>query len=240
MNGEFGSLREACCRANIELSQTGLVDLTFGNVSVLDPQAGVFAIKPSGVPYASLKPEDMVVLGLDGQRRWGQWNPSSDEPTHRRLLTAFADFGIRSIVHTHSRAAVAFAQAGQQIPLLGTTHADHFRGPVPVTRELSPGEVASAYEWETAGVILEVFSSISPVDIPAVLVRNHGPFAWGPSPAKALENALALEIVADLALRTLAISPGAPPAPTHLSEKHFLRKHGPGATYGQRTQASGI
>ena len=233
MRHDFAELRESCCAANIELGHSELVDLTFGNVSVLDRASEAFAIKPSGVAYRSLTPDHIVVLGLDGQRLWGNLNPSSDEPTHRRLLAAFAGEGVASIVHTHSRAAVAFAQAGRDIPLLGTTHADHFRGPVPVTRNLEPGEVASAYEWETAGVILEIFSHLSPRDMPAVLVRHHGPFAWGASPAKALENALALEIVADMALRTLALNPSAFPAPAHLTEKHFLRKHGPGATYGQ-------
>lgn len=231
---EFQDLREACCEANRQLGASGLVDLTFGNASVLDPDRGIFAIKPSGVPYASLRPDDIPVMDLEGRRVAGTLHPSSDEPTHRRLLAAFAPHGVRSVVHTHSRAAVAFAQAAREIPPLGTTHADHFRGSVPVTRGLSPGEVASAYEWETAGVILEIFESLNPADMPAVLVRHHGPFCWGSTAAKALENALALEIVADMALRTLALHPQASPAPSHLCEKHFLRKHGPGATYGQR------
>jgi L-ribulose-5-phosphate 4-epimerase len=228
----YSDIREECCAANQSLPTSGLVDLTFGNVSVCDRHAGVLAIKPSGVDYSSLTPDDMVVVDFDGKVVEGTLNPSSDTPTHRCLFLAFSD--IRSVVHTHSRKAVAFAQAAREIPLLGTTHADYFRRPVPLTRALTPEEIASAYEWETGKVIVERFANINPNDIPAVLVRNHGPFAWGPSAAKAVENALALEIVADMAFHALTLVPDAAPPALALSEKHFLRKHGATATYGQK------
>lgn len=173
----FADIREECCAANKSLVTGGLVDLTFGNVSVCDRRAGVFAIKPSGVDYATLTPDDMVIVDFEGTVVEGALSPSSDTPTHRRLFLAFAD--IRSVVHTHSRRAVAFAQAAREIPLLGTTHADYFRGAIPVTRALTPAEIASSYEWETGGVIVECFADRNPSDIPAVLVRHHGPFTWG-------------------------------------------------------------
>ncbi len=228
---KFQSVREECCEANQALVKLGLVDLTWGNVSVLDAAAGVFAIKPSGVPYAELKPEDMTLVDLDGKVVAGKLKPSSDTPTHRCLFRAFS--GVRSVVHTHSRHAVAFAQAAHEIPNLGTTHADHFDGPVPVTRALSPEEIGRDYEWETGQVILERFRDLNPLDMPAVLVRHHGPFAWGPSVKKALENAHALEIVAQIALWTLQLKPEMPNIPKALHEKHFDRKHGSGAYYGQ-------
>jgi len=228
----YSDIREECCAANQSLPTSGLVDLTFGNVSVCDRQAGVLAIKPSGVDYSALTPDDMVIVDFDGKVVEGTLNPSSDTPTHRCLFVAFSD--IRSVVHTHSRKAVAFAQAAREIPLLGTTHADYFRGAVPLTRALTPEEIASAYEWETGKVIVERFADINPNDIPAVLVRNHGPFAWGPSAAKAVDNALALEIVAEMAFHALTLAPNAAPPALALSEKHFLRKHGATATYGQK------
>ena len=228
----YSDIREECCAANKSLPSSGLVDLTFGNVSVCDRQAGVLAIKPSGVDYAVLTPDDMVIVDLEGKVVEGALNPSSDTPTHRCLFLAFSE--IRSVVHTHSRKAVAFAQAAHEIPLLGTTHADYFRGAVPLTRALTPEEIASAYEWETGKVIVERFANSNPNDIPAVLVRNHGPFAWGPSAAKAVENALALEIVADMAFHALSLAPNAVSPVLALSEKHFLRKHGANATYGQK------
>lgn len=227
------TLREECCEANLRLPASGLVDLTFGNLSVFDPAAGVFAIKPSGVDYEVLTPADIVVLDLEGVVVAGKLRPSSDTPTHRHLYVAFAEKGVRSVVHTHSRNAVAFAQAGREIPCLGTTHADYFHGPVPLTRGMSPAEVKADYEWNTGAVIVERFVEIDPLAVPAVLVRGHGPFAWGNSPAKALECALALEIVADMAVRSLALSPEAPALPPHLLDKHFLRKHGETAYYGQ-------
>ena len=228
----YSDIREECHAANKSLPSSGLVDLTFGNVSVCDRQAGVFAIKPSGVDYSAITPDDMVIVDFEGKVVEGALNPSSDTPTHRCLFLAFSE--IRSVVHTHSRKAVAFAQAAFEIPLLGTTHADYFRGAVPLTRALTPEEIASAYEWETGKVIVERFANINPNDIPAVLVRNHGPFTWGPSAAKAVENALALEIVADMAYHALTLAPNAVSPALALSEKHFFRKHGATATYGQK------
>ncbi len=228
---DFESIREECHAANVALPATGLVDLTFGNVSVCDRALGVFAIKPSGVAYDRLVPADMVIVDFDGRIVDGSLRPSSDTPTHRRLFLGFPD--IRSVVHTHSRHAVAFAQAAVEIPVFGTTHAEYFRGPVPVTRALTVEEVEADYEWETGNVIIERFADMDPLDTPAVLVRNHGPFAWGPSGEKAVETALALEIVADMALKTLAINPAAHRLGRHLVEKHFLRKHGDAAYYGQ-------
>lgn len=228
---DFADLRAECCEANRLLPRCGLVDLTFGNVSVCDRAQGVFAIKPSGVLYDQLTPGDMVVLDLDGKIVEGSLRPSSDTPTHRRLFLAFEH--MRSVVHTHSRHAVSFAQAAREIPLLGTTHADYFRGPIPVTRALTPEEIASDYEWKTGSVIVERFRSLDASAIPAVLVRNHGPFAWGTSGEKAVENALALEIVAQMALQSLALDPSAAPPSAALIDKHFSRKHGPSAYYGQ-------
>ncbi|MCF7675792.1 MAG: L-ribulose-5-phosphate 4-epimerase AraD [Akkermansiaceae bacterium] len=227
----YQSIKEECLVANLALPKTGLVDLTFGNVSVADPERRVFAIKPSGVAYDKLTAADMVILDYEGNLVEGRLRPSSDTATHRCLFLNFP--GIRAVVHTHSRSAVAFAQAGLDLPCLGTTHCDYFHGPVPVTRTLTPDEVAGDYEWETGRVIVERFSGMNPLDIPAVLVKNHGPFAWGPSAAKAVETALALEIVADMALKTLALNPSVMPAPGHLLDKHFFRKHGTGAYYGQ-------
>lgn len=229
----YQSLKDECLAANLDLPKTGLVDLTFGNVSVADPERRVFAIKPSGVSYDKLSSSDMVILDFDGNVLEGELRPSSDTPTHRHLYLNFP--GIRSVVHTHSRSAVAFAQAGIDLPCLGTTHCDYFHGPVPVTRTMTPKEVGGEYEWETGAVIVERFKSadIDPLNVPAVLVRNHGPFAWGPSGVKAVETAQALEIVADMAIKTHALNPSALPAPEHLLNKHFFRKHGTGAYYGQ-------
>lgn len=227
----YQSLKEECLAANLVLPKTGLVDLTFGNVSVADPERRVFAIKPSGVSYDELEAGDLVVLDYDGTIIEGKLRPSSDTPTHRCLYLHFP--GIRAVVHTHSRNAVAFAQAGRDLPCLGTTHCDYFNGPVPVTREMTAAEVGGDYEWETGRVIVERFVGADPLAVPAVLVRNHGPFTWGGSGAKAVETAIALEIVADMAIRTLALNPAAAPAPPHLLDKHFFRKHGAGAYYGQ-------
>ena len=224
-------LREECCAANLDLPRTGLVDLTFGNVSVIDRHAGVIAIKPSGVPYSRLTPADMVLLDADGAVVEGSLRPSSDTPTHRRLFEAFPS--IRSVVHTHSRHAVAFAQAGRGIPCLGTTHADYFHGEVPVTRPLTPEEISGAYEWETGNVIVERFSGLDPDHVPAVLVHGHGPFTWGPNAARAVEHAEALEIVAGMALNALSLRPDAPSLSPSLLDRHFFRKHGASATYGQ-------
>ena len=230
---KYRELREECCEANRRLPETGLVDLTFGNASVLDADAGVFAIKPSGVDYGALRPEDMVLVDLEGGIVEGGLRPSSDTPTHRFLFRAFAASGVRSIVHTHSRCAVAFAQAGREIPCLGTTHADYFHGPVPVTRPMSEDEINGEYEWETGTVIVERFEGIDPMDLSAVLVNGHGPFAWSRSGSKAVEYALALEVVADMALKTLILKADAEALNPILSDKHFRRKHGKNAYYGQ-------
>ena len=229
----YQSIREECCEANLALPKTGLVDLTFGNVSVLDPDKGVFAIKPSGVDYGELRPEQMVIVDLEGKIVEGELRPSSDTPTHRRLFLAFGESGMRSVVHTHSRSAVAFAQAGRSIPCLGTTHADHFYGSVPVTRAMTAEEINGEYEWETGNVIVETFGQMDPMEVPAVLVRGHGPFAWNVSASKAVEYALALEIVADMALKTFSIAADSPGIDQTLLDKHFLRKHGKSAYYGQ-------
>ncbi|WP_309400142.1 L-ribulose-5-phosphate 4-epimerase AraD [Cerasicoccus maritimus] len=230
---EHRAIREECFEANLALPKTGLVDLTFGNVSVLDENVGVFAIKPSGVDYAALRAEDMVVVDLNGNVVAGKLRYSSDTPTHRRLFLAFAEYGVRSVVHTHSRCAVAFAQAGREIPCLGTTHADHFYGSVPVTRKMTDAEINGQYEWETGNVIVERFGGMNPLDVPAVLVNDHGPFVWNVSGGKAVEYALALEVAADMALKTLALSPGQAAVDETLLDKHFLRKHGKNAYYGQ-------
>jgi L-ribulose-5-phosphate 4-epimerase len=230
----FPELREECCEANRQLPASGLVDLTFGNVSVADREAGVFAIKPSGVDYANLTPPDMVLVDFTGRVVEGKLRPSSDTPTHACLLRSFE--GVRSVVHTHSRHAVAFAQAGREIPLLGTTHADYFRGAVPVTRSLTGEEIERAYEAATGEVIVETLGGNDPLEIPAVLVRHHGPFVWGTSGAKAVETALALEIIAQMALQTLALQPAIGPVPSKLAETHFLRKHGATAYYGQNSR----
>jgi L-ribulose-5-phosphate 4-epimerase len=228
------ALREEGYVANRQLGASGLVDLTFGNASVFDPGAGVFAIKPSGVPYADLTPGKMVLVDLEGRVLEGKLRPSSDTPTHRRLFQAFA--GIRAVVHTHSRHAVGFAQAGRPIPCFGTTHADYFHGAVPVTRPLTEAEIAEAYEWNTGNVIVETFRGRDPLDMPAVLVWRHGPFIWGPAGVPAVETAFALEVVAQLALETLALAPQRGEIEPGLLGRHFSRKHGPGATYGQAGQ----
>lgn len=227
----YTGLREECWTANRQLPGLGLADLTFGNVSVIDRASGVFAIKPSGVDYATLKLGDLVLLDLEGNLVEGKLRPSSDTPTHRRLLQAFPN--IRAVVHTHSRNATAFAQAGQAIPCFGTTHADYFYGEVPVTRPMIESEVASAYELETGNVIVERFAQLDPDRVPAVLVHGHAPFVWGPTGSKAIETAQALEIIAELARKTLQINPSAAPISAHLLAKHFKRKHGGQAYYGQ-------
>jgi len=227
----FRAIQEECYEANLSLPKLGLVDLTFGNVSVIDRAAGVFGIKPTGVDYSALTPEDIVLVDLDGKQVAGSMRPSSDTPTHRRLFIGFEN--IRAVVHTHSRNAVAFAQAGRGIPCMGTTHADYFYGEVPVTRPMTPDEIATAYEWNTGEVIVERFRDLDPEQMSAVLVHGHGPFTWGPSGAKAVENAQALDIIAEMTRKALDLNPQAPPISQALLDKHFLRKHGPGAYYGQ-------
>ena len=232
---DYRELKDECYEANLRLPEYRLIDLTFGNVSVADGALGVFAIKPSGVDYARLRAADMVVVSIEeGKTVEGTLRPSSDTATHRRLFEAFAaSAGVRSVVHTHSRNAVAFAQAGRGIPCFGPTHADYFYGEVPVTRLMTPEEIRGDYEWETGNVIVERFHNLDAAQMCAVLVRGHGPFTWGLSGAKAVENAVALEIVAEMALKTLQLNPGAEAIPAALLDKHFLRKHGAGAYYGQ-------
>jgi L-ribulose-5-phosphate 4-epimerase len=225
------AIQEECYEANLQLPKLGLVDLTFGNVSVIDRKTGVFGIKPSGVDYSRLTPDDIVLVDLDGNQVSGALRPSSDTPTHRRLFQAFSS--IRAVAHTHSRNAVSFAQAGKAIPCLGTTHADYFYGEVPLTRPMTPEEIQEAYEWETGNVIVERFRDLDPDQVCAVLVHGHGPFSWGNSGAKAVENALALEIIAEMAMKALVLNPAANPVSQALLDRHFLRKHGAGAYYGQ-------
>lgn len=233
------SLREEVLQANLDLVAAGLVTLSFGNASGVDREAGVMVIKPSGLPYEQLRAEHLVAVGLhDGRVVDGQLRPSSDTPTHLRLYRRFEAIG--GIVHTHSSCAVAWAQAGRDLPCLGTTHADHFRGPVPVSRALSQAEIEGDYEAETGRVIIEVIEALggAALRMPAVLVRSHGPFTWGADPAAAVTNAVALESVAAMALRTLALEPAAAPLVEALLVRHFDRKHGPGAYYGQPGAAS--
>ena len=217
---------------NLELVRHGLVVLTWGNVSGIDREAGLVAIKPSGVPYDRMTAEDVVVVDLEGRAVEGSLRPSSDLPTHLALYRAFPSVG--GIVHTHSPKAVAWAQARRGIPAFGTTHADHFHGAVPCTRELTPAEVAEDYELNTGRVIEERFHDLDAEAFPGVLVAGHGPFAWGPTPRKAVENAVALEQIAAMALDTLRLDPDAEPAPSYVLDKHYFRKHGPGAYYGQK------
>ncbi len=229
---DLTALKNDVFRRNLELVEHGLVVLTWGNVSGIDREAGLVAIKPSGVPYAGMTAEDIVVVDLEGHAVEGRLRPSSDLPTHLALYRAFPSVG--GIVHTHSPKAVAWAQARRGIPAFGTTHADHFHGAVPCTRELTPAEVADDYELNTGRVIEERFHDLDAEAFPGVLVAGHGPFTWGPTPRKAVENAVALEQIAAMALDTLRLDPDAEPAPSYVLDKHYFRKHGPGAYYGQK------
>ncbi len=225
-------LKREVCQANLELVRAGLVKQTFGNASGLDRASGLVVIKPSGVGYSGMQPDDMVTVELEtGRVVDGKWRPSSDTPTHLELYRAFD--GIGGVVHTHSVAATAWAQARREIPALGTTHADFFEGPVPCTRALRAGEIAAEYEAKTGTVIVEAFRGRDPLRCPAVLVWCHGPFAWGKDVLEAVHHAEALEFVAELAARSLAVSPGMEAMPEALLQKHFSRKHGPAAYYGQ-------
>lgn len=227
------ALKQQVYAANIELPRRGLVALTWGNVSGIDRERGLVVIKPSGVEYADLTPKSLVVLDLDGNIIEGALRPSSDTRTHLVLYRAFPDTG--GIVHTHSTYATAWAQAGEDIPCYGTTHADYFRGPIPCARDLTPTEVEGDYEGSTGLVIAEAFAGRNPAHTPGVTARNHGPFTWGKDAAEALFHAVALEEVAKMALLTRQVNPNAQPAPPHVQEKHFARKHGPGKYYGQNT-----
>jgi len=228
------NLKERCCKANLELASTGLVMGTFGNLSIADRDGGVFAIKPSGVPYHELKPDKIVLVSLkDGKPVDSKWKPSSDTPTHFELYRAFH---CGAIVHTHSEFATMFAQARMPIRCMGTTHADHFHGDVPVTRPMTKKEVENDYEANTGKVIVETFkkASLSPDAIPAVLVANHAPFAWGADTNKAIETAEILEFLARMEWRARTMAPDAPKPDQFLIDKHYLRKHGKGAYYGQK------
>jgi L-ribulose-5-phosphate 4-epimerase len=232
---QASELREVVYRANQKLAGTGLVLGTFGNVSAVDRTAGLLVIKPSGVPYEALTPGKMVPVSLEtGQVIDSDLRPSSDTPTHLELYRAFPSIG--GVVHTHSEYATVFAQARQCIRCMGTTHADYFRGDVPVTRPMSEEEVVNEYEKNTGLVIAEAFSGLdlSPSDVPAVLVANHGPFTWGPDPFKAIEHAEVLEYLARVEWRVRTLNPGAGRPAPFLVEKHHQRKHGPGAYYGQK------
>jgi L-ribulose-5-phosphate 4-epimerase len=227
-------LREEVWRANLALVEAGLVTLAFGNASGVDRDAGVLAIKPSGVPYDRLGPEDIVIVSLADERVLeGDLRPSSDTPTHAVLYRRFGDIG--GVVHTHSAFATAWAQAHRSIPILGTTHADHFAGPVPVTRPMSTDEIGGAYERNTGEVIAETLETLGldPLGMPAVLVASHGPFTWGHDATDAVTNAIALEAAAAMAHRTFALSAAVETIDDALLERHFSRKHGPDAYYGQ-------
>ena len=225
------ALKEQVYEANMELPRRGLVTYTWGNVSGIDPESRLFVIKPSGVEYDRLKPEDLVVLDLEGNIVEGKYRPSSDTPTHLELYKAFPELG--GIVHTHSPWATSWAQAGRGIPCYGTTHADYFYGEIPCARSLTEAEIQQDYEKNTGLVIIETFQGRNPVFVPGVLCKNHGPFTWGKDAAEAVHNAVVLEEVAKMAYRAETLNPQIQPAPQELMDKHFLRKHGKNAYYGQ-------
>ena len=225
-------LKEAVWKANLQLPKLVLVTFTWGNVSGIDRERGLVVIKPSGVEYDAMAPDDMVVVSLEtGERVEGRWKPSSDTPTHLVLYRAFPDCG--GIVHTHSRWATSFAQAGLGIQPLGTTQGDYFYGEIPCTREMTPAEIAGAYEEETGNVIVETFANKNPAQIPAVLVHSHGPFTWGCDAAEAVHNAAVLEEVAFMNFHSLQLNPDQTRMQQELLDKHYLRKHGKNAYYGQ-------
>ena len=226
-------LKALVCKANLELPKYGLVTFTWGNVSGVDREKGLMVIKPSGVEYDVMTPEDMVVVSLaTGEKVEGKWKPSSDTATHVALYNAFPNIG--GVVHTHSRWATSFAQAGKGVPAYGTTHGDYFYGEIPCTRKMTPEEIAGEYELETGNVIVETFRDLSPDDVPAVLVHSHGPFTWGKDPFNAVHNAVVLEEVAFMAFHAAALNPAITPMQQELLDKHYLRKHGKNAYYGQK------
>ncbi len=227
-------LKKSVCEANLELKASGLVILAWGNVSGIDPDSKLVAIKPSGVSYSEMTPDNMVIVDLDGNVVEGDLNPSSDTPTHLALYREFE--GIAGVAHTHSTAATAFAQACRGVPCYGTTHADSFCGEVPVTAQLAREALEGDYELETGIAIIRAFNELDPHEKPGVLVASHGPFTWGSSPAKAVENSIVLEQCALMALMTESLNPDIGPITSHLQDKHFLRKHGAGAYYGQSTK----
>ena len=224
-------LKKTVCDANLLLPEYRLVTFTWGNVSGIDRESGLVVIKPSGVPYDALKAEDMVVVDLEGKVIEGKWKPSSDTPTHLELYKAFPKCG--GIVHTHSRWATTFAQAGKEIPAMGTTHADYFYGAIPCTRPMTFAEIRGEYEKETGKVIVETFAERDPVDIPGVVVYSHGPFAWGTDPMNAVHNAVVMEEIAFMNWHAMVLNPDMGPMQKALLDKHYLRKHGKNAYYGQ-------
>ena len=226
-------LKQRVYEANMLLPKYGLVTFTWGNVSEIDRETGYFVIKPSGVDYETMTAEDMVVMDLDGNRIEGRYKPSSDTATHIELYKKYPEIG--GVVHTHSPEATSWAQAGRSIPLYGTTHADYFYGDIPCTRCLSPKEIEEAYEKNTGLVIIETLEKedINPIHTPAILCKNHGPFTWGKDAHEAVHNAVVLEEVAKMAAKTEMIAPQAEKAPDYLKDKHFFRKHGANAYYGQ-------
>ena len=227
-------LKQKVCEANLLLPKYGLVTFTWGNVSQIDHETGLIVIKPSGVPYETMKPSDMVVVDLEGNVVEGDLNPSSDMPTHVELYKAFPEIG--GVVHTHSTHATSWAQSGLDIPCYGTTHADYIYGPVPCLRCLTAEEIDQAYEKNTGVLIVDYFknSGRDPMAVPAVLCKNHGPFTWGKDGKDAVHNAVVLEEVAKMAYMARLINPEIQPAPQELQDKHYLRKHGPNAYYGQK------
>ena len=224
-------LKKTVCEANLLLPKHGLVTFTWGNVSGIDREKGLVVIKPSGVPYDGMQPEDMVVVDLDGKLVEGKWKPSSDTPTHVVLYKAFPECG--GIVHTHSRWATTFAQAKKEISAMGTTHADYFYGAIPCTRPMTDREIRGEYEKETGNVIVETFADRNPADITGVVVCSHGPFAWGTDPMNAVHNAVVMEEVAFMNWHAMVLNPELGPMQQTLLDKHYLRKHGKNAYYGQ-------
>lgn len=226
-------LKQQVLEANLELPKHGLVTFTWGNVSGIDRESGLFVIKPSGVPYEELKAEHMVVVDLEGNVVEGNLRPSSDTPTHMMLYRSFPEIG--GVVHTHSPWGTSWAQAGKPLPAYGTTHADYFYGEIPVTRPMTKAEIEGAYELETGKVIVERFADLDPNQIPGVLVHSHAPFVWGKDPHQAVHNAVVLEEVAKIAATMLLLNPNTPPMDQTLLDRHFLRKHGANAYYGQKS-----
>lgn len=229
-------LKKKVFEANMQLPAYHLVTFTWGNVSGIDRASGLFVIKPSGVPYEKLRPSDIVVMDLEGNRVEGELLPSTDTATHLELYRAFPEIG--GIVHTHSPYAVAFAQAGMPIPCLGTTHADYFYGDVPCARNLTQEEIDEAYEKNTGKVIIEAFEGRNPMYTPAVVCRSHGPFTWGRDCFEAVYHAAVLEEVAKMDILTKIVNPAVENAPQSIQDKHFMRKHGPNAYYGQKSRES--
>lgn len=227
-------LKADVCRANQDLVRLGLITLTWGNVSGFDRTSGYVVIKPSGVEYELLSPANMCVVDLEGNIVEGTLRPSSDTPTHLVLYRAFPQLG--GIVHTHSTYATMFAQASREIPCLGTTHADQFHGPVPVTRFLTEKEASEGYETQTGNIIVERLSDADPLQVSAILVAGHGAFAWGKDPEDAVQNSLVLERVAQMAMGSFMLNPGMDELPRHIQEVHYRRKHGPNAYYGQKNR----